>query len=152
VRFSLPPTLPSFPLAWMHIDSFVPHGPSHWLARVLLPDWYPFAPHCPYLPIGSHSGQFAPVPVYSLNNQHTQHSLLRFSSRKMELIPGSETSTHLTQIPGKYPEDNTLHQQHGESLKTKNVCNLFPNGICYSTKTAVTHNSLNCISNCCLVI
>jgi hypothetical protein len=26
----------------------------------------------------------------------------------MELIPGSETSTHLTQTLGKYPEDNTL--------------------------------------------
>jgi hypothetical protein len=38
----------------------------------------------------------------------------------MELIPGSETSTLLIQTPGKYPEDNTLHQQHGESLKTRN--------------------------------
>jgi hypothetical protein len=37
----------------------------------------------------------------------------------MELIPGSETSTYLIQTLGIYPEDNTLHQQHGESLKTK---------------------------------
>jgi hypothetical protein len=37
----------------------------------------------------------------------------------MELIPGSETSTHLIQTPGIYPKENTLHQQHGESLKTK---------------------------------
>jgi hypothetical protein len=59
------------------------------------------------------------VPVYSLITQHTQHSLPRFSSRKMELIPGSETSTHLIQKPGIYPENDTLHQQHGESLKTK---------------------------------
>jgi hypothetical protein len=27
----------------------------------------------------------------------------------MELIPGSETSTHLIQTPGIYPENNTLH-------------------------------------------
>jgi hypothetical protein len=39
----------------------------------------------------------------------------------MELIPGSETSTHLIQTPGIYPKENTLHQQHGESLKTKNL-------------------------------
>jgi hypothetical protein len=39
----------------------------------------------------------------------------------MELIPGSEMSTHLIQTPGIYPEDNTLHQQHGESLKTKTL-------------------------------
>jgi hypothetical protein len=37
----------------------------------------------------------------------------------MELTPGSETSTHLIQTPGLYPKENTLHQQHGESLKTK---------------------------------
>jgi hypothetical protein len=37
----------------------------------------------------------------------------------MEIILGSETSTHLNQTPGLYPKENTLHQQHGESLKTK---------------------------------
>jgi hypothetical protein len=59
----------------------------------------------------------------------SSNSLLRFSSRKMELIPGSETSTHSTQTPGKYPEDNTLHQQHGESLKTKISFTYTINGI-----------------------
>jgi hypothetical protein len=39
----------------------------------------------------------------------------------MELIPGSETSTHLIQMPGLHPKEYTLHQQHGESLKTKMV-------------------------------
>jgi hypothetical protein len=39
----------------------------------------------------------------------------------MELIPGSETSAHLIQTPGIYPKENTLHQKHGESLKTKNL-------------------------------
>jgi hypothetical protein len=119
MRFSLPPTLPPFPLARMHIDFLVHHGPSYWLARVPLPDWYPFALPCPYLPIGSHSGQFRPRPSILSITQHTQHTLLRFLSRKVELIPSSETSTHLIQMPGIYPEDNTLHQQHGESLKTK---------------------------------
>jgi hypothetical protein len=32
-----------------------------------------------------------------------------FWSRKMELIPRSETSTHLIQTPGIYPKENTLH-------------------------------------------
>jgi hypothetical protein len=39
----------------------------------------------------------------------------------MELTPGSETSTHLIQTPGLYPKENTLQQQHGESLKTKKL-------------------------------
>jgi hypothetical protein len=78
----------------------------------------PIGSHWFYHLIGTHpvpaflltrfSSQFAPVPVHSQITQHTQHSLLRFSSRKMELIPGSETSTHLIQTPGIYPENNTL--------------------------------------------
>jgi hypothetical protein len=39
----------------------------------------------------------------------------------MELIPGSETSTHLIQTPGLHPKEYTLHQQHGESLKTRKL-------------------------------
>jgi hypothetical protein len=39
----------------------------------------------------------------------------------MELILGSETSTHFNQTPGLHPKENTLHQQHGESLKTKKL-------------------------------
>jgi hypothetical protein len=112
----MPPILPFLPLARMHIDSPVHHGSSYWLAHVPLPVWYPSVPTLSLPPIGSYSGQFAPVPVYSLVTYHTQHSLLHFSSRKMELIPSSETSTHLIQTPGIYPKQ---HQQHGESLKTK---------------------------------
>ena len=36
---------------------------------------------------------------------------------KMELIESSETSAIRTQAPGNYPKDNTLHIEHGESLK-----------------------------------
>jgi hypothetical protein len=39
----------------------------------------------------------------------------------MELTLGSETSTHFNQTPGLYPKENNLHQQHGESLKTKKL-------------------------------
>jgi hypothetical protein len=39
----------------------------------------------------------------------------------MELILGSETLTNFNQTPGLHPKENTLHQQHGESLKTKIV-------------------------------
>jgi len=38
---------------------------------------------------------------------------------KMELIECSETSAIRTQTPGNYPKENTLHIEHGESLKWK---------------------------------
>jgi len=40
---------------------------------------------------------------------------------KMELIEGSETSAFKTQTPGKYPKENILHKEHGESLKSRNT-------------------------------
>jgi len=40
----------------------------------------------------------------------------------MEPIEGSETSAFKTQTPGKYPKENILHKEHGESLKS---CFLF---------------------------
>ena len=38
---------------------------------------------------------------------------------KMEPIVSSETSAIRTQTPGNYPKRNTLHLEHGESLKTR---------------------------------
>jgi len=40
---------------------------------------------------------------------------------KMEAIEGSETSAFKTQKPGKYPKENILHKEHGESLKSRNI-------------------------------
>jgi hypothetical protein len=40
---------------------------------------------------------------------------------KMELIQCSETPVYNIQTPGNYPEDNILHPQQGESLKTTNL-------------------------------
>jgi len=41
----------------------------------------------------------------------------------MELKEGSETSAIRTQTPGNYPEENILHIEHGESLKSRiNIC------------------------------
>ena len=37
----------------------------------------------------------------------------------MEPIEGSETSAFKTQTPGKYPKENILHNEHGESLKSR---------------------------------
>jgi len=37
----------------------------------------------------------------------------------MELTVSSETSAIRTQMPGNCPKRNTLHLEHGESLKTK---------------------------------
>ena len=39
---------------------------------------------------------------------------------KMEPIEGSEMSAFKTQTPGKYPKENILHKEHGESLKLRN--------------------------------
>jgi len=39
--------------------------------------------------------------------------------RKMEPIEGSETSAFKPQTPGKYPKENILHKEHGESLKSR---------------------------------
>ena len=39
--------------------------------------------------------------------------------RKMEPIEGSETSTFKPQTLGKYPKENILHNEHGESLKSR---------------------------------
>jgi hypothetical protein len=38
----------------------------------------------------------------------------------MEPIESSETSAFKTQTPGKYPKENILHKEHGESLKSRN--------------------------------
>jgi len=38
----------------------------------------------------------------------------------MEPIEGSETSAFKPQTPGKYPKENILHKEHGESLKSRN--------------------------------
>jgi hypothetical protein len=38
---------------------------------------------------------------------------------KMELTECSETSAYKIQTPGNYPEENTQHTEHGESLKSK---------------------------------
>jgi hypothetical protein len=43
----------------------------------------------------------------------------------MELTQCSETSAFNTQTAGKYPENNLSLQQHGESLKTRSIRNLF---------------------------
>ena len=40
---------------------------------------------------------------------------------KMESINRSETSAFRTQPPGNYPKENTLHKEHGESLKSRNT-------------------------------
>jgi hypothetical protein len=43
----------------------------------------------------------------------------------MEPTQCSETSAFNTQMPGKYPEDNLSLQEHGESLKTRNIIVIF---------------------------
>jgi len=37
----------------------------------------------------------------------------------MEAIEGSETPAFETQKPGKYPQENILHKEHGEILKSR---------------------------------
>jgi hypothetical protein len=49
---------------------------------------------------------------------------------KMEPIEGSETSAFKHQTPGKYPKENILHKEHGESLKYLQYLVCF-NWVCY---------------------
>ena len=59
--------------------------------------------------------------------------------RKMEPIEGSETSAFKPQAPGKYPKENILHKEHGESLKSRHLEYLLKSSIplCHSLSTAV---------------
>jgi hypothetical protein len=41
-------------------------------------------------------------------------------SMKMEQTECSETPAYKIQTPGKYPEENIQHSEHGESLKPRN--------------------------------
>jgi len=41
---------------------------------------------------------------------------------KMEKTKCSETSAYKIQMPGSYQEENIQHSEHGESLKSRNVC------------------------------
>jgi len=45
---------------------------------------------------------------------------------KMEPTVSSETSAIRTQTRGNYPKRNTLHLEHGESLKTGVICFVCP--------------------------
>jgi len=39
--------------------------------------------------------------------------------KKIEQTECSETSTYKIQTPGSYPEENILHKEHSESLKSR---------------------------------
>ena len=43
----------------------------------------------------------------------------------MEPIEGSETSAFKPQTPGKYPKENIIHKEHGESLKSRHQYTFF---------------------------
>ena len=51
----------------------------------------------------------------------------------MEPIEGSETSAFKPQTPGKYPKENILHKEHGESLKSRHILNVFRAPLCPSS-------------------
>ena len=46
----------------------------------------------------------------------------------MEPIEVSETSAFKPQTPGKYPKENILHKEHGESLKSRSTHTLANDG------------------------
>jgi hypothetical protein len=47
---------------------------------------------------------------------------------KMEQTECSETLAYKIQTPGNYPEENIQHTEHGESLKSKIICNCLQYG------------------------
>ena len=50
----------------------------------------------------------------------------------MEPIEGSETSAFKPQTTGKYPKENILHKEHGESLKSRQQSKNLQKIICES--------------------
>jgi len=44
---------------------------------------------------------------------------------KMEQTECSETSAYKIQTPGNYPEENIQHTEHGESLKSRAIENVW---------------------------
>ena len=44
---------------------------------------------------------------------------------KMEQTECSETSAYIIQTPGKYPKENIIHSEHGESLKSRMLTDLY---------------------------
>ena len=55
---------------------------------------------------------------------------------KMEPIVSSETSAIRTQTPGNYPKRNNLHLEHGESLRTRLLSDIWESEKClHSTPT-----------------
>jgi len=50
----------------------------------------------------------------------------------MEPIEGSEMSAFKPQTPGKYPKENILHKEHGESLKSRHNKFIHCNMTCYT--------------------
>jgi hypothetical protein len=44
---------------------------------------------------------------------------------KMEQTECSETSEYKIQTPGNYPEENIQHTEHGESLKSRIIQDIF---------------------------
>ena len=65
-------------------------------------------------------------PARTLSGINTSHPLSYFIHlpMKMELIEGSETSAISIVTPGNYPNENILHTEHGESLKSR-ICRYF---------------------------
>jgi len=87
--------------------------------------------------IGSSTGLPEPCQVQIHHISHTLSYFIHLPM-KMELVECSETSAIRTQTPGNYPKENTLHIEHGESLKSRNLNILF-----YSYMAVVPNFTLN---------
>jgi len=59
----------------------------------------------------------------------------------MEAIEGSETPAFETQTPGKYPKENILHKEQGESLKLRKPIPCLPSVISRQY-IHIVHNNL----------
>ena len=59
------------------------------------------------------------VDEYKYTHTSQPESFFLHLPRKMEPIEGSEMLAFKPQMPGKYPKENILHKEHGESLKSR---------------------------------
>jgi hypothetical protein len=74
------------------------------------------------------SRRFGTLYRFHLSRQVKEEFFLHLP-RKMEPIEGSETSAFKPQTPGKYPKENILHNEHGESLKSRQLMDNFTSSI-----------------------
>ena len=117
---------PMAPLVCSNMGLFLPHilQASTW-GVVALHSLFLYSDMPPLRPSSLRLAQTILSQTFTCINTPTISSRLFFlltPTVKMEQIECSETSAHKIQAPRNRPKERIQHSQHGESLKSRNVC------------------------------